>query len=320
MKNGAEPEQPRRHRAPGLKASMACEAAFRAIARHCVEDLDNHRPAAARRNRDALHAMRVALTRLRSAISLFSPMVVDPEQVRLKAELKWLNGVLGTARDLDVAIDQLTAIRSPPNNGGAGDRAWHQLHDDSHRRLARALGSPRYRRLIDNISHWIEDGAWSRSELSAKRRATSLARHGTRKLKRWHGKLLRAAKDLEHMGEQRMHRLRRRSKRLRYSIEFLADLLQEDCSRSILKHLRKAQSSLGEINAAARRRTIAGSLGVPVPEWFDDEPDRKRERRLIRAAAQAYRKMPELTFKETAVSTRTETTPYSTLSNRSSRA
>ncbi len=58
----------------------------------------------------ALHQMRIALTRLRTAISFFSPMVTDSQQTRIRDELKWLNAHLGAARDLDVAIERLRAI------------------------------------------------------------------------------------------------------------------------------------------------------------------------------------------------------------------
>jgi CHAD domain-containing protein len=296
---GDEPK-PRR-RAPRLETTMACETAFRIIARHCLEELQSHRPAAGQSDRDAVHDMRVALTRLRSAVALFSPMVADSEALRLKGELKWLNGVLGAARDMDVAVDRLKALRAPRLDAVEADRLWHKLHADSHRRLAQALRSTRYRRLIGDISDWVENGTWCRDAQTAKLRATSLARYGTRKLERWHDTLTKAAERLEQMGVKRRHRLRRRSKRLRYAVEFVANLLQDSCARSTLKHLRKAQSCLGELNDASRRMSIAASLDLHDPDWLTDDLDAKRERRLLRGAAQAYRKLPALIFKDSAV-------------------
>ena len=53
--------------------------------------------------------MRVALTRLRTAISFFSPMVADSQRKQISAELKWLRAELGAVRYLDVAIGRLEA-------------------------------------------------------------------------------------------------------------------------------------------------------------------------------------------------------------------
>jgi len=53
--------------------------------------------------------MRIALTRLRTAILLFSPMINDAGRARIKGELKWLNSQLGAVRDLDDAMERLKA-------------------------------------------------------------------------------------------------------------------------------------------------------------------------------------------------------------------
>ena len=55
--------------------------------------------------------MRIALTRLRTAILFFSPMVADSQRTQIRDELKWLNAHLGAVRDLDVAIERLRRRR-----------------------------------------------------------------------------------------------------------------------------------------------------------------------------------------------------------------
>ena len=55
--------------------------------------------------------MRVGLRRLRAAIAIFSKVVADTEQDRIKGELKWITTELGPARDLDVfAADVLKPL------------------------------------------------------------------------------------------------------------------------------------------------------------------------------------------------------------------
>src|SRR5260370_11838992 len=88
-----------------LNPAMACDTAFRVVARRCLENLIGNHEATSRGDPGALHQMRIALTRLRTAILFFSPMVDDPDPTRLSDDLSWLNAQLGTVRDLDVAIE-----------------------------------------------------------------------------------------------------------------------------------------------------------------------------------------------------------------------
>src|SRR6478672_1375771 len=107
----AEPTQRQRpYPTLRLNPTMACDTAFRVVARRCLENLTANHPATCRGEPGALHQMRIALTRLRTAIVFFSPMVDDSERTRIKNELKWLNTRLGTVRDLDVAIERLKAV------------------------------------------------------------------------------------------------------------------------------------------------------------------------------------------------------------------
>ena len=67
--------------APPLQGSMTCEPAFRTAATHYLHQLTAQHEGTAAGEAAALHAMRVAMTRLRTTIALFSPMVEGDEQV-----------------------------------------------------------------------------------------------------------------------------------------------------------------------------------------------------------------------------------------------
>src|ERR1700761_4514520 len=58
---------------------------------------------------DAIHQMRVTVRRLRSVLQSFTAIVSEPETRSLRAELKWLGGVLGDARDTEVLSGYLHA-------------------------------------------------------------------------------------------------------------------------------------------------------------------------------------------------------------------
>ena len=61
---------------------MTAGRAFTLIGRACLRHLVANVPALMERESDALHQMRVALRRLRAAISLFSPVVGDDRSVQ----------------------------------------------------------------------------------------------------------------------------------------------------------------------------------------------------------------------------------------------
>ena len=64
-------------------------------------------PAVRRDEPDAVHQMRITVRRLRSALQAFTPILSKADTEHLSAELKWLGGVLGEARDVEVLADYL---------------------------------------------------------------------------------------------------------------------------------------------------------------------------------------------------------------------
>jgi inorganic triphosphatase YgiF len=248
---------------------MTCEAAFRATATHYLRQLTAQHEGTAAGDAAALHAMRVAMTRLRTTIALFSPMVEGDEQMRLAAELKWLRAHLGIVR------------------------AACQRH------LTRALQSPRYRRLIKDITAWIEGGDWSRKRTgkAAEQRAQPAGKYCADKLQGWQKKLLKKGRNLKELGTRKRHRVRLANKRLSYAIETtekLAPPSEAPAREVILKVLRKAQRSLGQLNDDARRQALAAAFGADKTDGSDLLLDAKQKKHLLRRAANAYDELAEL--------------------------
>ena len=89
---------------------MACDTAFRIVARRHLDDLCANEQATCNGDPSALHQMRIALTHLRTAIQFFSPMVDDAVREEVRGDLKWLNTELGAVRDLDVAVERIGSL------------------------------------------------------------------------------------------------------------------------------------------------------------------------------------------------------------------
>ena len=267
---------------------MTCEAAFRAAATHYLDQLTARQKSTSAGDPLALHAMRVALTRLRATIALFSPMVEGDDQVRLAAELKWLNAHLGIVRDLDVAIERLAKIKQP-----AVERSWKQERDACQRHLTRALRSQRYRRLTGDLVRWIESGDWSRKRTAKAvgRRNEPADQYCSEKLREWRKKLLKKSRRLAEVGARKRHRVRLANKRLSYAIEAAAKLVPDSgapAQQATLKLLRKAQKSLGQLNDDERRRSLVAALGENNVDGSDLLLDAKQKKRLLRKAVNAY--------------------------------
>ncbi|MGY8684660.1 CHAD domain-containing protein [Bradyrhizobium sp. UFLA05-153] len=279
-----------------LSAGMACDTAFRIVARRHLNAVISQHEGTCSGDPDALHQIRIALTHLRTAIRFFSPMVDDTVRPVVWTELKWLHRQLGMVRDLDVAIERIVAASGEELALIAQLQLWQEKRAESHRILARALQSARCRRLIEQTSGWIESGPWStrRTKEAIRLRRASLAEHAAQQLAAWERILLKKSRKLDELGVKKRHRLRLRNKRLTYAIESLEDLFVDESlekQKAILKQLRRAQRSLGQLNDDARGRALARALngeGSAVSLHF---LGRKREKKLLQTAATAYRKL-----------------------------
>jgi len=279
-----------------LSSGMACDTAFRIIAHRHLDDVIALRERTRSGDPDALHQIRIALTRLRVTIRFFSPMVDDAVRRQVWTDLKWLNSQFGMVRDLDVAVERITAAGDDNLVSIAQLRSWNEKRSESHHLLARALESARYRRLIERISNWIESGPWAtrRSKEAIRSRSCPLANHAAHLLAQWEKNLLKKSHKLYELGAKERHRLRLLNKRLSYAIESLEELFADKSAakqKAALKPLRKAQRCLGQLNDARSGLALAESLNRDGSKSRFRFSNRKREKQLLQTAAAAYKKL-----------------------------
>jgi len=280
-----------------LTAAMPCDVAFRIVARRHLSRLTDNHAATCEGDEDALHHMRVALTHLRTCILFFSPMVKDPERAGIRDELKWLNRKLGLVRDLDVAIGRIEGVSHAKDLPRFA--SWKDKRTQRHLALARTLQSPRYRRLIKSTSEWIESGSWSTQsdENAVRARTVPILVYAQHKLSRWEKRLLKTSRKLYRLDVKKRHRLRLLNKKLNYAIESCKDLFADERfskQETALRHLRKAQRWLGQLNDDARAQALARELcrdgaKTPLPS-----PEPRREKLLLEKTAAAYAKLAKL--------------------------
>lgn len=99
---------PVKSKAPPLAPDAGNREALQIIGRAGLTHLlRNHACLIETGDAEAIHQMRVALRRLRSAMSLFKIMLNDAQSEALRGELRWMQQMLGAARDGDVLLAEI---------------------------------------------------------------------------------------------------------------------------------------------------------------------------------------------------------------------
>ena len=197
-----------------------------------------------------LHDFRVAVRRTRSALSqvkgIFDPETLEP----FRLELKWLGGLTGPTRDLDVYLLKFGNYEAALPESVRDDlRPLHRFlvaeQRREQRRLARTLASPRYRQLLGGWRAFLADPA-NANATNAGRPVIEVASERIWKVYRRIVK--RGRKAVEHQSPaEEIHDLRIECKKLRYLLEFFRSLYDSSVGQSI-KDLKRLQDNLGDFN------------------------------------------------------------------------
>ena len=274
----SEPVRPVKARAAVLDARMPVGDAFKAVMWASLAHLDaNETGMLEGKDPEFLHQMRVALRRLRSALSVFSPPVSEGEAQPLARELKWLASCLGPARDWDVfATETLPPIEAEFGAHGelrAFDVRCGELRRQANTKARRAVRSTRYQRLVLRLASWIAAESWDAKpqNLPADALQTPVTQFAAAVLERRYQQARRRGRRLDERSPAELHKLRIAIKKFRYATDFFASLYEGKSARDTLKRLEDLQDILGAMNDAATvagliRQGFTGSRGRSVLE------------------------------------------------------
>ena len=252
-----------------LHPEMSAADAFRAIAQSCLGHmLRNEAILLDRPSAEALHQLRVAIRRLRSAASLFKKLLGDSESRTIVAELKRLSGPFGEARNLDVFLAETLPAereRRPDEPGILNlETQLEAKRAEAHAIVRERLRAPEWRRLVLDLVAWVNAGRWlSPSGLKASRRLRRPARKlAAKELSKRLSRVARRGAKLETISVERRHQVRIEAKKLRYGAEFFAGLFpgekETEQRRAFVKALKRMQGRLGDMNDAANGKELLG--------------------------------------------------------------
>lgn len=252
---------------PAHRRRATAGDAVLAYVRAQAEALRHWDPQVRRGGADAVHQMRVACRRMRSALQTF-PDVVDRDRTRaLTDELRWLAGELGAARDLEVLRDRFSALSaSLPRElviGPVDARLtafFAEREAGAHRAALTALDGARYLDLLRDVDALLAEPAWT---TRAGRRASALL---PRTLARARRRVERhvAAATREGPGPERdveMHEARKAAKRLRYAAEAAAPALGRPAA-ALARDVEEVQEVLGDRQDAVVARPVLREIAA----------------------------------------------------------
>ena len=241
-----------------LSPDETVEEALGGIVRHCLDHLvANEACALAGNEPEGIHQMRVALRRLRSALSTFRDVIPGPQAAVLGPEVKWLADAFGPARDWDVF---LTETMAPAAEAFPGDPALAALSAAGERaraqgyvRAREAILSPRYTALLLKLGAWVDGRGWRDQAVSeqSSRLFEPVTGFADAMLAKRHRQARKRGRHFARLDAEARHQLRITLKKLRYAAEFFRALYPAKPVRRYLKELAALQEALGHLNDVA---------------------------------------------------------------------
>jgi CHAD domain-containing protein len=253
---------------------------------------------------DAVHQMRVAARRLRSALQIFGKVLERARTRALTDELRWLAGELAPARDTEVMHARVRELLAEvPDELVVGSprsdvEAFFAREGVAAREQAlAALDGPRYRALLEALDALVVDPPLGGRAL---RDAHGALRHD---VARAHRRVVAAMADAgtAHQDEARddeaIHDARKAAKRLRYAHEAARPALAPQ--RRWTRRMAGVQDLLGVyqdtvVTRETLRRIAAGSAGQAFTLGVMYGAEASRGRLAADALPAAWARVPAL--------------------------
>lgn len=259
-------------KAPLLKTSMTSEEAMREILRSCFAQIAGNLPVVVESDDpEGPHQLRVGLRRLRSAFSVFKPLIAQDAVGDIAAEAKRSGAVAGGLRDMDVllsdvvgaAAEAMGAVESP---GFVQLTAALQTRQQKVRQdVVKKMSAEDAQRLPLVLGAFTEGRGWlDPGDIGQSARLAAPVRDfAAKQLNRRWSKAAKWGRRIEELTIPERHEMRKELKKFRYTVDFFYSIYPEAQAKPFRKQLRRLQNIFGYLNDAAMAEAalpgIAGS-------------------------------------------------------------
>lgn len=263
-----------------LTAAMPAGQAFAAICLSCLHDFELNMLAFQSSEKvEAVHQARVSMRRLRSLFGFFKPLLEPEAAAALQGELKWITGLLGTARDFDVAIEMIfgSAIQAAQIPSG---KEFFQLietkREAAHLDIFEAINSLRFKQFLISFVSFLELNPFQGP--TARLAQKPVTRFARKELKKKYKKLVSQGKGLADLDPVQRHEFRINAKKLRYIAEFFEHIPEfapdPRAFRVFIKQLETIQENLGKIRDQEAIADFVQEALLEIPhaqEYFEHQ-------------------------------------------------
>ncbi|HHD64457.1 MAG TPA: CHAD domain-containing protein [Desulfobulbaceae bacterium] len=233
---------------PGMKSIEAIALIYRFLLNNIqcneqgvIDDIDT----------EFLHDLRVAVRRTRSGLSLIKDVLDAEVSRRYKKEFKYIGGITGPVRDLDVYLlsrGSYTA-RLPKRLRRGMDYFFEDIKTrrwQEQRKLVHLLEGKRYQQILTDWAKMLDDESGLPPGENSDVPIAILA--GKIIHKRFRRVLRDGTKIHKNTPDRDLHCLRIECKKLRYSLEFFSSLYNQEQMKQLIKQLKMLQNNLGDFN------------------------------------------------------------------------
>lgn len=267
-----------------LTGDMTAASALQHIVQTCVRQYSLNESVLQGRRAEALHQARVALRRLRSAFSIFKPIIAGDDASRLREALRWLASELGDARNLDVLLERAVSTAFEERVAAAREAAYDWVEKVS--------ASPPARALMLDLAQWTANGDWLNATDTEVERQRPAREFAVTALDRFRRKVKKDGRDLAGADDRARHKVRKDAKKLRYASEFFTALFERKREkrryRKFAAALEALQDQLGALNDLATAPAVLEKLGIANDPDASELLAGGKRKALREAAAEAY--------------------------------
>jgi CHAD domain-containing protein len=241
---------------PGLRADdPMSEAGRKVLWFHFLRMLQHDPGTRAGQDIEELHDMRVATRRMRAAIRVFGDHFEKHTIARFRKGIRSVTRALGPVRDLDVFEEKarryLDGVPESARNGlDPLLETWRGQRETARVKMIAFLDSDRYRQFKQEFGEFLQlEGAGARP-IEQDRPVPYQVRHVAPRLIYTRYEAVRAYETvLDDAQIETLHALRIDCKYLRYTLEFLQELLGAG-GEAVIAEVKTMQNHLGDLNDA----------------------------------------------------------------------
>jgi inorganic triphosphatase YgiF len=257
------PAQAQKHSDVTLDKNAKTIDCFRLIIGDVIDHLWSNLAAAYAGHVDGVHQIRVGIRRLRTALLMFRKLLHRDTVEAYDQHLQHFGHVFGEARDWDVFVTS-TLVEA---RDALPEASWLDLiqaaatskQQAAHRDVRYELESRTFNSLILSMLAWTEDNS---PMVASEGMDRPVAEVMPQLLTRFVKKVAQRQRRLNG-SDERLHALRKSTKRLRYACEFSESLYPAKKVRRFVGPCRDIQQALGEVNDVA---TTVNLMAVLVAE------------------------------------------------------